>query len=188
MEELYREREPTWYERPVGIERKTVDRISGKLITEALKLPASRTRSEWFINGNFPLLATGEDYSDSGLTILPSTYNSWWVNANAPVKEFSALAEASESTPPTTPTLKIVSPLEGTVALLDPDLPGNGNRFPLEVSSSDTSEIEWSSSTLTIQNEDGKFWAILTPGKHEIIARDSKTKAEAKTLFEIRAL
>lgn len=188
MEELYREREPIWYERPQGIERKTVDRISGKWITKAIELPASRTKPEWFINGNLPLTATVEDYTDSYLTILPGTYASWWKSTSSPTKQFSALAEASESNPPTTPTLRIVSPLEGTIALLDPDLPGNGNRFPLEVSSSNTAEIEWSSSTLTIQNENGKFWAILAPGEHEIVARDSKTNAEAKTRFEIRAL
>ncbi len=186
MAELYREREPAWYQRPDGIERKTVDRISGKLITDTIELAPSRTKAEWFINGNLPLVATAADYTDSGLTILPSTYHSWWRNASNPAKQFSAIARASES--PAAPTLRIVSPLEGTVALLDPDLPGNGNLFPLEVSSSDTSEIEWSSSTLTIKNEGGKFWAILAPGKHEIIARDNKTKTEAKTRFEIRAL
>ncbi|MDF1739251.1 MAG: penicillin-binding protein 1C [Verrucomicrobiales bacterium] len=188
MAELYRKRKAIWYEVPGGVERKTVDRISGKAVTKAIDLPASRTRAEWFINGNFPHDATASDYSDTGLTILPSTYHSWWVNASAPVKQFSAIAKASEANPPLPATLRIVSPLEGTVALLDPDLPGNGNRFPLEVSSSDTSEIEWSSTTLTIRNENGKFWAILAPGEHEITARDNKTNAEAKTRFEIRAL
>lgn len=188
MEELYRQRKAVWYEQPAGIERRTVDRISGKTVTKGIDLPPSRTRREWFINGNLPLVATASDYSDSGLTILPSTYRSWWMNANTPVKQFSAIAKGKEVNPPVAPTLRIVSPLEGTVALLDPDLPGNGNRFPLEVSSSDTSEIEWSSSTLTIRNENGKFWAILAPGKHEITARNNKTKAEAKTRFEIRAL
>jgi len=187
MKELYREREPNWYKRPEGIVRKTVDRISGKMITEAVNLSPSRTRAEWFINGALPALAEKTDYSESGLTMLPTAYASWWGHTNSPTKQLSYINVSAEPAAAIA-TLKIVSPLEGTVALLDPDLPGSGNRFPLEVSSSTSAEIEWSSSTLTIHSEDGKFWAILAPGEHEIVARDSKTKVEAKTRFEIRAL
>ncbi len=188
MKELYRKRKPAWFGNPEGIERISVDRISGKRIAETITLPSSRTRSEWFINGNLPLTATAADYSDSGQTVLSSSYSSWWKHTNSPVKQFSVIADTSDSAAAAPPTLRIVSPLEGTVALLDPDLPKNGNRFPLEASAADGSEIKWSSATLTIENENGKSWAILTPGEHEIVARDNKTQAEAKTTFEIRAL
>ena len=83
---------------------------------------------------------------------------------------------------------RIISPLTGTVAFLDPDLPGQGGKFPLEIAGSGSEKIEWISPSLTIE-QDGEFsWLLLQPGEHKVIARDQKSGQEVQTRLTVQAL
>lgn len=186
MVRLHRGREPRWYERPVGAVEATVDRISGKRLPEAITLPGTRLRQEWFVQGRLPAVATEEDYDAESRTRLPSGYANWWRSEANPLREVAALEALPAAT--ALPDFRIVSPLEGTIAFTDPDLPGRGARFPLEIAGSGGEEIEWSSASLAIETEGTRSWLILEPGEHEVAAYDRKSGRRVTARLTVRRL
>lgn len=186
MVRLHRDREASWYERPEGAIEVVVDRISGKRPPEGLALPDSRIRKEWFVRGRIPSLASAADYDGQSRTRLPLTYATWWRDPSNPLKTDAIVEVPVESA--SVANFRIVSPLEGTVAFIDPDLPASGARFPLEVAGSGREEIEWSSESLSVESEDGKSWLVLKPGEHEVVALDRKSGRSVKSRLKVEAL
>lgn len=186
MVELHRDREPEWYSEPEGAKRFVVDRLNGKRPPAGSKLGSDRVRREWFVAGAFPADATAVDYDDEGRTRLPSGYLSWWRSEANDLKSVAAVAEPTEESGGV--PFRIVSPLEGTVAFLDPDLPASGSRFPLEVAGSGAEEIEWSSPSLEIESDGASRWLVLQPGEHEVVAVDTRTGRSARTRLKVEAL
>jgi penicillin-binding protein 1C len=186
MVRLHRGREARWYETPAGAVEATVDRISGKLPPEGMKSPETRVRKEWFVRGRLPVRAGAEEYDAEGRTLLPFVYSTWWRDPANPLKDRAWLEPVKESAPP--PAFRIVSPLEGTVAFIDPDLPSSGTRFPLRVAGSGGEEIEWSSSSLSVESRNGQSWLVLVPGEHEVTALDRKSGRVAKSRLKVEAL
>lgn len=176
-------REPTWYETPTDAERRKVDNLSGKL-AENIDLPPSRTHEEWFVNGFVPLEATEDDYTEEGKTKLPLAYTNWW---RSKANDLAKVAELEESLS-VTPDFRIVSPLEGTVAFLDPDLPNSGSRFPLKIAGSGQEDIEWISDSLRVESDGSHNWVVLKPGEHKIVAHDRKSGRTAESRFRVEAL
>lgn len=184
---LHRGGEPAWYERPASAVALEIDPLNGCRPPGEIDLPGSRLRPEWFVTGGLPRTASTKDYTDDGRSLLSSAYRSWWQGSGgrlAEVAEVISPAWEWEAPPP----FRIVSPLRGTVAFLDPDLPRSGSRFPLEIAGGGTEEIEWVSPSLRIENEGSHSWLVLEPGEHEVVARDRATGREAVTRFEVRAL
>lgn len=186
MVRLHRDREARWYERPEGAIEVVVDRISGKRPPDGLALPDSRIRKEWFVRGRIPSLASAADYDGQSRTRLPLTYATWWRDPSNPLKTDAIVEVPVESA--SVANFRIVSPLEGTVAFIDPDLPASGARFPLEVAGSGREEIEWSSESLSVESEDGKSWLVLKPGEHEVVALDRKSGRSVKSRLKVEAL
>ena len=186
MVRLHRGREARWYAPPAGAVEAVVDRISGKLPPEGGALPETRVRNEWFVRGRLPDRAAPADYDEMGRTRLSLTYSGWWRDPANPLKDSAWLEPVKESAPP--PPFRIVSPLEGTVAFIDPDLPAGGTRFPLRVAGSGIEEIEWSSSTLSVESKNGQSWLVLRPGEHEVTALDRKSGRVAKSRLTVEAL
>jgi len=186
MVRLHRDREARWYVRPEGAIEVVVDRISGKRPPEGLALPDSRIRKEWFVRGRIPSLASAADYDGQTRTRLPLTYATWWRDPSNPLKTDAIVEVPVESA--SVANFRIVSPLEGTVAFIDPDLPASGARFPLEVAGSGREEIEWSSESLSVESEDGKSWLVLKPGEHEVVALDRKSGRSVKSRLKVEAL
>jgi penicillin-binding protein 1C len=186
MVRLHREREPEWYPVPGNSVSLVVDSLNGKQPPPSLSLPSHRTRREWFVNQALPEIASLSDYTDEGQTLLPTGYSSWWRSEANDLKAVASLAPISEGATP--PPFRIVSPLAGTVAFLDPDLPGGGSRFPLEVAGSGQEEIEWTSPSLRIEEDGGLRWLVLEPGEHEVIARDRRTGRQVSSRVTVQAL
>jgi penicillin-binding protein 1C len=186
MVRLHRGREARWYAPPAGAVEAVVDRISGKLPPEGGALPETRVRNEWFVRGRLPDRAAPADYDEMGRTRLSLTYSGWWRDPANPLKDSAWLEPVKESAPP--PPFRIVSPLEGTVAFIDPDLPAGGTRFPLRVAGSGVEEIEWSSSSLSVESRNGQSWLVLRPGEHEVTALDRKSGRVAKSRLTVEAL
>lgn len=186
MVRLYRDKEPRWYETPASAVEATVDKISGKRVPDGIVLPEARLRREWFVNGRLPALATATDYDAGSRTRLPLTYASWWQSEANQLKADAVLEVLAESAP--LPAFRIVSPLEGTVAFIDPDLPGNGARFPLKIAGSGREEIEWSSVSLSVEKEGAESFLLLKPGQHEVVAHDRKSGREVKSRLTVQAL
>lgn len=186
MLRLYRDREPTWYERPAGLVEVEVDRLSGKRPPKGLTLPVGRTRKEVFLSGKLPPQADKSDYDHQMRTRLPVLYSTWWRAEGNPLRSEAFLESVTSETSAT--AFRIVSPLDGTVAFLDPDLPAGGRRFPLRIAGSGGEEIEWSSPTLEIERKGTDCWLILQPGEHEVTATDSKSGRTVHSHLRVDAL
>lgn len=186
MVRLHREREPRWYETPASAVEVTVDRLSGKRVPEGRDLPETRLRREWFVKGRLPALATDDDYDAASRTRLPLTYANWWRSEANQLKGDAVLEELAVSA--AAPDFRIVSPLEGTVAFIDPDLPGQGARFPLKIAGSGGEEIEWSSSSLAVEKDGTESWLVLRPGEHEVVALDRKSGRRVTARLTVQGL
>jgi penicillin-binding protein 1C len=186
MTRLYRGREAIWYERPAGAVEMTVDRLSGKRPPEGVELPPARVNREWFVNSRIPPLAPATDYDETLRTRLPLTYSNWWRSDANQLKSEAILESPAESERKA--DFRIVSPLEGTVAFLDPDLPGNGRRFPLKIAGSGQEKIEWSSLSLSVEHDGAQSWLMLEPGEHEVVAHDLKSGREVKSRLTVQSL
>lgn len=183
---LHRDREPSWFERPDGAVLVEVDRLIGKRPPSDLELSEARLVREVFVSGNLPEPASSSDYGSDGRTLLPIEYHHWWQGGGHDLSAIAALRSLAPDAP--APRFRIVSPLEGTVAFLDPDLPGNGARFPLEVAGSGSEEIEWESRSLRIEQEGETSWLLLEPGRHQVVAVDRKTGRSVSTHLSVRSL
>ena len=186
MMRLHRGREDTWYDKPSNIKELTVDRLSGKQIPEGISLSPSRVNQEWFVGNRTPPLAPAADYDGSSRTRLSLTYSNWW-RSDANQLQHDAFLEIPTSAK-TQVNFRIVSPLEGTVAFLDPDLPQNGARFPLKIAGSGQEEIEWSSLSLSVERKGALSWLLLEPGEHKVVAHDRKSGRETSATFTVRKL
>lgn len=186
MVRLHRDHAARWFETPADATGFVVDRLSGKRPPEGLALSESRVRKEWFVRGKVPALAAATDYDDQARTRLPLTYATWWRDPANPLKNDAFLETLAASAP--VPDFRIVSPLEGTVAFIDPDLPASGARFPLKVAGSGREEIEWSSDSLAVESENGESWLVLQPGEHEVVAQDRKSGRIVKSRLKVQAL
>ncbi len=188
MSYLYDKKNPTWYPEPIGLVRANIDLLNGKRVAENGEKPRRTTR-EVFLADNLAPESTAEDYTNEGKTILPLNYTNWWrSDANhlqpaAQIRELNEDAEIEEAQ-----KFRIISPLEGTVAFLDPDLPQGGRRFPLRIAGTGHESISWQSKSLKVESKDGRSWAILKPGTHHIIARDQKTGREMMAEFSVEQL
>lgn len=136
--------------------------------------------------GIAPDFASPTDYDTEGRAFLPRAYAAWLRSGENTLADRVAPAESSaEKAAP----LKIVSPLPGTVAFLDPDLPGAGQRLALRIEGDVSGEkIEWRCETLRIEENAGGAWAILRPGRHEIRAIDARSGAAATTTLAVESL
>jgi len=184
MVELHRETAPRWYATPASATERVVDVLTGETAPD--DGIAAATRSEWFVNGHLPRPASPTRYTDDGKTLLPLTYANWWRSPDNDLKSVAALVPLSDDNAP--PPFRIVSPLDGTVAFLDPDLPGQGSRFPLEIAGSGREAIQWQSKSLKIEAEGDRHWVVMRPGKHAIEAKDAGTGRVVKTILVVQAL
>jgi len=187
MVRLHRDAVPRWYDKPAGAVEAEIDPINGRIPLEGAALPPERTRSEVFVNGVLAPSAAGSDYDPKGRTLLPTGYRAWWHQGGS--ERLGAIAALASVGPGgSRPAFRIVSPLEGTRAFLDPDLPSGGARFPLEIAGSGEEDIEWGSPTLEIRTEGDRQWVVLEEGEHIVTARDRRSGFKVSTRFTVERL
>ncbi|MES2709127.1 MAG: penicillin-binding protein 1C [Verrucomicrobiota bacterium] len=169
-----------WFPQPPGIVERSVDPLTG------LPLPPELDGKRPVVMEKFrrelapvPEAADAARYDSAARIILPAEYAAWlagpdnWLG-NAAVAGGTVTAGSAED-------WRISSPLPGTTVLLDPDIPGGGRALPLRVIPA-VSGLEWSSPTLEIK----AGTALLTPGRHEITARDPASGRKASTWVTVR--
>ncbi len=188
MMRLHEDLPPTWYAEPDNLVHREIDEINGLLVNPDLPFPPRRSRSELFLPPHLPRMADREDYSEQGLGRLPNAYSTWWPSGpptlrTAATLETPAPGEAAEEF--SDRPFRIVSPLAGTVAYIDPDLPAGGRRFPLRFAGTGREQIEWSSPTLRIETGAERSWLLLESGEHEVIAVDRTTGRKATSRFRV---
>ena len=157
----------TWYERPARIVTARIDPRLGKRADPRGPPPRSR-RDEIFIAGTEPPFATSRDYTgQGGRAILPPDYSRWAASRDNWLGDLVAVAGSDRQRHR---PLRITNPVSGMVVRLDPDIRNHGSRLLLAAEAS--GEVAWSSPTLSLIEESGSRIAVLTPGTHEILARD----------------
>lgn len=170
----------SWYAPPTNIIVRWVHPVTGKLV--ASNHPGAVR--EKFLANNLPPGAAPDDYDALGRVHLPSEYRGWlasgqnWLNGQA-------VADDSNDRSATA-NLRILSPQPGTTYFLDPDLPAHGRRLRLQAST--IGLVNWHSDTLNIQQREGGTFAIMSAGRHELIARDEKTGVESRTWISVKPL
>ena len=157
IEHLHESVEATWYPRLRSIITVEVDPFTGR--------QARGTGARELIDeSNPPAFAAAEDYDEKGRTLLPPIYADWLATASPGLRERLAIDPAAAGAAP----FEILSPLEGMVIVLDPDIANGGRILPLRTNLG--GPAHWSSPTLEIDPK--AQTVILTPGEHELIAED----------------
>jgi penicillin-binding protein 1C len=171
MLELHKSTTPRWPEEPNEIVRKTVDRRTGKEISAGVEVAAMFKREELFSPSHLPQSEGKTDFSPDGLALLDDfRYADWFRSAENDQKHIYAL----QSTQNVATAMRILSPLNNAVYVLDPEIPGSGRKLQLK-STLDDSRAAWSCDSLKIE----KSVAELVPGSHRIVLRDTASGEEA---------
>lgn len=176
---LHEKRGTTWYAEPSGLVHARIDPRNGKQVDPS-SAPPRTSREDLFLSGTEPPLASASDYDDQGCAILPPEYTRWitqgqhWLTGLVVARPVERMSQ-----PP-----RIISPTEGSVFILDPDLPDQGSRLLLRATNA--GDVRWTCKTLTVTRTNGQTYATLTPGTHEIHAVDERSGAEAITRFVVK--
>ncbi len=170
----------SWFDAPPGIVHAKIDPRTGRRVPEP-GMVSRMSRPDVFIRGSLPDEATASDYeAESGRAYLSDDYAKWisqgdqWLTGLVCVRP-TATAEL----PP-----RILSPTDGSILFLDPDLPESGRRLLLRAQESGV--VSWSSPTLRLDGNSGAPLAWLVPGRHEITATDVKSGLETTVTVEVK--
>jgi penicillin-binding protein 1C len=161
MAHLHERTPPVWPEKPATILTARIDSRTGRL--PAPGTPAHWQRDEFFTSPPPP--ARHDDIAADGRAVLDeSLWGAWFRSAANDRATAFTLAAPAISAP------RILSPKDGTLWRLDPELPGGGDTLLLQCELS-ANDARWSSDTLAIQNNTAR----LTPGEHRLRLTDART-------------
>ena len=104
----------------------------------------------------------------------------------APAADLDSTDRPPPATRPAPDAWQILSPINGTVFYLDPDLPHEGGIVPLRTSIH--TPVRWHSETLRCAEEEGGSVALLTPGEHRLTATDIRTGEFRSTTVSVKRL
>lgn len=183
MSYLYQEQEPSWYPKPDGIQKHKIDQINGLLVSDDLPAKPKRMIEEYFVGSQLPASAKPENYTSDGKTLLQPDYAIWWDTPLNPIKNV-AFVKPSENDH----RFEVLSPKDGTVAYLDPDLPAGGQRFPLRFAGAHGSDIQWVSESLQIEKRGNAHFLLLEPGTHFVEAIHTASGETKKCRITVESL
>lgn len=176
---LHETRGTSWYAEPDGMVHARIDPRNGKRL-DAGSPPARVSREELFVAGTLPPPTGAGDYDADGRAVLPPEFGRWIaLGENWLTGLVIAGTKSNTNTPP-----HILSPADGSVFFLDPDLPGRGARLLLRTEGG--SGVRWTSQSLAVTEENGSAYLRLTAGQHEVCAEDAVTGAQARVRIEVR--
>ena len=176
---LHEKHPATWFERPAAITHARIDPRTGKRLTPQTP-PARVSREEFFAADRTPSVAQAADYDSRGRAILPREYAEWVESSANWLGDLVTTAETDAR-----PQLRITHPIPGTVLILDPDIRHSGSRLLLQATGA--KQPQWSCGTLELRVEDAHTFAILKPGRHEIVVRDDEHGLTAKTFVIVQS-
>lgn len=112
--------------------------------------------------------------------------------ANEPERDELYLT-GTEPSPMTIPAVKhdswliprIAYPPQGTIIVLDPDIPEENQRVFFEVENSSSNDLRWLLNGEPLPGDDGRRWAPL-PGRHKLVLSDVSGKIHDIVSFEVR--
>lgn len=137
---------------------------------------------------SLPPIAQPHDYDPQGRAWLDPSYAAWaaspenWLGHSVRViEETSAPLARSVQT-------RITEPDNGTILILDPDLPGGGRLLHLRHNGGNRPDLSWQSPTLRLQahSAHGTTSAALIPGHHEILLLQDDDSTIDRVSIEVR--
>ena len=171
MSRIYQHDKPTWYPRPSGLVEIIIDPRNGKRVPTDHK----DARHDLTPADRIPASATASDYDTSGKALLDPTYAGWFTSNYNSRRNQLAMDPAKISREP----LRIISPADNAVFLLDPEIPSGSYRLRPVTNLPGTAE--WKSETLRIEPGTPEPIIYLTAGTHTVTATDPAT-GETHTL------
>lgn len=177
FESLHRLKGTTWYEGDPQIRELPIHRVTGKQVARG----SPSSVMERFATGHPPSAASESDTDARGRIQLGPEYREWLASGD---NWLGASAVAKSSTGSGAP--QILSPLNGCVYYLDPDLPDHGGSLRLR--SEPVDGVVWSSDTLRVERSQAGTFARLEEGRHRLRARHPSGGDAAETWIEVRRL
>jgi hypothetical protein len=180
FEHLHERYGTTWYSKPTNIVECWIDPVTGKRRADEAGVGSGAIK-EKFMAQNLPPPESPDDYvamSNSKRAVrFGSEYREWFATGDNWLGDSAVLADTSTSP-------RILFPPPGTILFLDADLPGQGRLMSLRAIGPE--HVQWFSDSLSLAQSCGRDLARLTEGRHQIIARDPISGAEARTWIEVR--
>ncbi len=177
---LHETRSTSWYAQPNLITEAVIDPRNGKGVSR-LPAPARASQEEVFVTGTVPADAKEQDYEPaSGRAYLPPLYADW-LKQNA---SWQSDLLALHPNPAAASPLRIISPVDGTVVVLDPDLRNSGSVLLLRGTL--TANFAWSSPTLELYEDQNRTFAKLREGKHKLSLNNTQTGESITVSLEVR--
>lgn len=171
----------SWFEAPAGIVHAQIDPRTGHRLPET-GLMVRVSRPDVFLGTSLPAMATAGEYeTETGRAFVPEEYAKWisqgehWLSGLVCVR----------SNVNSGPSPRVLSPVDGSVLFLDPDLRDGGRRLLLQAQQGE-GEVHWNSPTLQIDSTGGAPVAWLTPGRHEIMATSNSSGRVTTVTVEVR--
>ena len=179
MARLHRDQPPQWIAAPDGVVEITVDPRNGKSPGD-LPLRHTTPTRELAVAGHLPQPATAADYTPDGRAIIDATNAEWFHSPHNRRHRQLALATPEDTDVP----LRVITPADGAVFLLDPDHPSGSDRLrPL---TNLPGVAEWSSPTLRIVPATPEPIVHLVPGTHTLVATDPRSGARTAITLHVR--
>ncbi|MBE7500418.1 MAG: hypothetical protein HS113_08965 [Verrucomicrobiales bacterium] len=178
MNHLHERFGTSWYPPPTPLVELAIHPLTGRQVDPG-RPDALRER---FLATALPPRETATDYDAAGRVRLPAAYRDWFLHHGQSLAARVWLDD--DEVPPA--EFRITQPLSGAVFVLDPDLPEAGRRLRLRALAA--GQVRWHSPTLTITGASGTPEAWLAEGRHELVAQDERTGAEARAWIEVRRL
>ncbi|MEO5712550.1 MAG: penicillin-binding protein 1C [Luteolibacter sp.] len=180
MLRLYQANKPSWFSRPEGLADVTIDVRNGKLI------PAdsgnTHLRHDLAPADHIPPVAVSADYDPSGKALLEPAYSEWFASRHNLRRNDLALNPAPTVIEP----LRVISPANNAVFLLDPEIPSGSDKLRPVTNLPGTAL--WKSDTLRIEPGSPEPVIHLTPGTHTLTATDPRTSTSQTFTLRVKSL
>lgn len=180
MVRIHRDTPPTWPAPPSDLTKVTIDVRNGKVISDNTENP--HARHDWVPSNSIPTLATADDYSATGKALISPIFSAWFASPfNLRRSELEV-----DPKPMLTEPLKIITPADNAIFLLDPEVPSGTDKLRPVTNLPGTAR--WSSPTLTIQPASPEPIIHLTLGTHTLTATDRRTGTQHILTIHVKAL
>jgi hypothetical protein len=175
---LHQDHAPSFPSKPASLTRIQVDERTGHHFPIPPEKGTAYLKLELCPKERLPLPVSNQDYHPDQRALLSLDYAGWYQSEDNVKGHAFAL---SDSRPPATLNLQVLTPLPGATYYLDPELPGTTDQLKLIANLPD---VTWTSDTLKITGEQ----ATLTPGTHRLHLTHSETKQSISCEFKVEEL
>ena len=179
MLRVHRDTPPTWFERRGDVVDVMIDSRTGKRLTAGENVHA---RPDIAPADLLPMPSTASDYDASGKAMLEPVFAEWFASRFNDRRNELALDPSAAAREP----LRIISPADNALFLLDPDIPSGSDKLRPVTNLPGTAL--WQSETLRIEPGLPEPIIHLTAGVHVVTATDPATGTVHTLTLRVKSL